>query len=103
MGQSIMLAVGSLTENRATPSWPGTAQRGARTWAQHAGAVATILVLGDYETMTVVLVLAAFGVAIWYQVRKGQKKSAVKLALWLAFLIVLWWFGTGPGATPPQH
>ena len=53
--------------------------------------------------MVAVLVLAAFGVAIWYQARKGQKKTVVKLALWLAFLIVLWWFGTGPGSTPPQH
>jgi hypothetical protein len=66
-------------------------------------AVATVLVFGDYETVAIVLVLAAFGVAIWYQVRKGRKKSTVKLALWLALLIVLWWFGTGHGATPPQH
>ena len=66
-------------------------------------AVATVLVFGDHETVVIVLVLAAFGVAIWYQVRKGRKKSTVKLALWLALLIVLWWFGTGHGSTPPQH
>ena len=66
-------------------------------------AVATVLVFGDYEIVVVVLVLAAFGVAIWYQVRKGRKQSAVKLALWLALIIVLWWFGTGHGSTPPQH
>ena len=66
-------------------------------------AVATVLVFGDHETVAIVLVLAAFGVAIWYQVRKGRKKSAVKVALWLALLIVLWWFGTGHGPTPPQH
>jgi thiol:disulfide interchange protein len=58
---------------------------------------------GDHETVVIFLVLAAFGVAIWYQVRKGRKKSAVKVALWLALLIVLWWFGTGHGPTPPQH
>jgi hypothetical protein len=66
-------------------------------------AVATVLVIGDHETVVIVLVLAAFGVAIWYQVRKGRKKSTVKLALWLALVIVLWWFGTGPGSTPPPH
>lgn len=66
-------------------------------------AVATILTLGDHETVAALLVLAAFGVAIWYQVRKGQKKAVVKLVLWLAFLIVLWWFGTGHGPAPPQH
>ena len=66
-------------------------------------AVATVLVFGDHETVVIVLVLAAFGVAIWYQIRKGRKKSTVKLALWLALLIVLWWFGTGHGSTPPQH
>jgi hypothetical protein len=66
-------------------------------------AVATVLFFGDHETVAIVLVLAAFGVAIWYQVRKGRKKSTVKLALWLALLIVLWWFGTGHGSTPPPH
>jgi len=50
-----------------------------------------------------VLVLAAFGVAIWYQARKGRKKTVVKLALWLALVVVLWWFGTGHGPPPPQH
>ena len=72
--------------------------------ARRALAVATVLVFGDHETVVIFLVLAAFGVAIWYQVRKGRKKSTVKLALWLALLIVLWWFGTGHGSTPPpQH
>ena len=72
--------------------------------ARRALAVATVLVFGDHETVVIVLVLAAFGVAIWYQIRKGRKKSTVKLALWLALLIVLWWFGTGHGSTPPpQH
>ena len=71
--------------------------------ARRALAVARVLVFGDHETVAVVLVLAVFGVVIWYQVRKGRKKSAVKAALWLALLIVLWWFGTGHGSTPPQH
>jgi hypothetical protein len=66
-------------------------------------AVATVLVFGEHETVAIVLILAAFGVAIWYQVRKGRKKSVVKLALWLALAIVLWWFGTGHGPPPPQH
>ena len=66
-------------------------------------AVATVLVFGDHETVAIVLVLAAFGVAIWYQARKGRKKTVVKLALWLALVIVLWWFGAGHGPPPPQH
>jgi len=41
------------------------------------------LVFNDHEDRGRRLVFAAFGVAIWYQARKGRKKSAVKLAVWL--------------------